>query len=139
MYLWPDQTQLPAQSSEDTVLLLLAAPLSVSSRCLPTLLAPLEGALLVLEVATLLFSADVLVVEWVVVVLVFVCFWTLVVLIGGVGGPPTLLPEDFGTAPLEARSVFFGAVGVTFLVEAELGAGTGGSLCLARVWGGLEW
>ena len=84
---------------------------------------------------TLCFSIENILLNY----LVFVCFWTLVVLIGGVGGPPTILPEDFGTAPLEARSVFFGAVGVTFLVEAELGAGTGGSLCLARVWGGLEW
>ena len=38
------------------------------------------------------------------------------------GGPPTLLVEDFGTAPLVARSVFLAAVGVTFLVLAELGA-----------------
>ena len=68
--------------------------------------------------------------------LVFVCFWTLVVLIGGVGGPPTLLPEDFGTAPLEARSVFFGAVGVTFLVEAELGAGLGAASAWRECGGG---
>ena len=41
---------------------------------------------------------------------------------GGVGGPPTLLVEDFGTAPLVPSSVFLGAAGVTFLVLAELGA-----------------
>ena len=43
---------------------------------------------------------------------------------GGVGGPPTLLVDDLGTAPLVARSVFLAAVGATFgatfLAVAEL-------------------
>ena len=78
---------------------------------------------------------------------------TLVVLIGGVGGPPGLLTVVFGTAPLLATSFlvaslvvvagalaggWLGFVGFAVLVASFAGS-LGLCVCFVSVLGGLVW